>query len=313
MRNLITIMSILLLMTSCDDGDVILVQLDFDDSFEACGELVFYNVRENPAESLSLQINAPTLTLDDVLETDFIDSDSFIVVLVNPEITGTIDGETNIFNYRSYNSFSNNLFCNDVPPSNLQISDDQSSSSGDFTITTTFVEDDEDGIPAEMEDLNGNGNLYDDDTDGDGLPNFIDEDDDGDNVLTVTELIDYDEDDDDDNPLTDPQDTDEDGIPNYLDIDDDGDLVNTIDEENQTPDENPSNDYTNPDLADYLNNQVATIVPATAYRVHNINQTFEVSLVVENISFPTLTQDEFNFGYLESSRTSDTRTVSPEF
>jgi len=313
MRNLITIMSILLLMTSCDDGDVILVQLDFDDSFEACGELVFYNVRENPAESLSLQINAPTLTLDDVLETDFIDSDSFIVVLVNPEITGTIDGETNIFNYRSYNSFSNNLFCNDVPPSNLQISDDQSSSSGDFTITTTFVEDDEDGIPAEMEDLNGNGNLYDDDTDGDGLPNFIDEDDDGDNVLTVTELIDYDEDDDDNNPLTDPQDTDEDGIPNYLDIDDDGDLVNTIDEENQTPDENPSNDYTNPDLADYLNNQVATIVPATAYRVHNINQTFEVSLVVENISFPTLIQDEFNFGYLESSRTSDTRTVSPEF
>ena len=306
-------MSLLLLMTSCDDGDVILVQLDFDDSFEACGELVFYNVRENPPESLSLQINSPTLTLDDVLETDFIDTDSFIVVLVNPEITGTIDGETNIFNYRSYNSFSNNLFCNDVPPSNLQISDDQSSNSGDFTITTTFLEDDEDGIPADMEDLNGNGDLYDDDTDGDGLPNFMDEDDDGDNVLTVTELIDYDEDDDDDNPLTDPQDTDNDGVPNYLDIDDDGDLVNTIDEENQTPDENPSNDYTNPDLADYLNNQVATTAPATAYRVHNIQQTFEVSLVVENISFPTLTQDEFNFGYLEDSRTSATRTVTPEF
>lgn len=306
-------MSILLLITSCDDGDVILVQLDFDDSFEACGELVFYNVRENPPESLSLQINSPTLTLDDVLETDFIDTDSFIVELVNPEILGTIDGSSNLFNYRSYNTFSSNLFCNDVPPSNLGISEDLSSSSGNFIITTTFLEDDEDGIPAEMEDLNGNGDLYDDDTDGDGLPNFMDEDDDGDNVLTKTELIDYDEDDDDDNPLTDPQDTDEDGVPNYLDTDDDDDLVLTIDEENITQDENPSNDYTNPNLADYLNPQVYTTEPATAYRIHNIKQTFEVSLIVENISFPTLTQDEFDFGFLEDSRTSATRTVTPEF
>ncbi|MBA6154585.1 FKBP-type peptidyl-prolyl cis-trans isomerase [Gelidibacter maritimus] len=47
---------------------------------------------------------------------------------------------------------------------------------------------DGDGIPSYMEDLNGNKNLYDDDTDGDGVPNFLDPDDDGDRVLTINEM-----------------------------------------------------------------------------------------------------------------------------
>lgn len=316
MRKLITFLSILLLMSSCDDGDIILVQLDFDETFETCGELVFFNIRENPAESISLQISSPAITIDDVFEVEPVETGSLLVELVNPEIVGSINGSSNLFNYRSYNSITGNLFCNDVPPSNLEITDDQSSYSGNYTITTTYSEDDNDGIPAEMEDLNNNGNLYDDDTDGDGIPNFLDEDDDGDNVLTSTELLDYDMDDDDDDPLTDPQDTDGDGIPNYLDDDDDGDLVLTIDEENMGDgqDENPSNDYTgNNLLANYLDPLVATTVPATAYRLHNIKQTFVVSLLVKNISFPTLTQDEFDFGELEDSRTSGTRTVTPEF
>lgn len=313
MRKLLTLLSIIFSVTSCDDGDVILVQLDFDDSFEACGELVFYNIRENPAESISLQINSPALTLDDVFEVQPIDTNPLLVELVNPEIEGNIDGSNNLFNYRSYHAITDNLFCNDVPPSNLQIIEDLSSSDGIFTITTTLTEDDGDGIPAEMEDINGNGNLYDDDTDGDGVPNFLDPDDDGDNVLTSTELIDYDEDDNDDNPLTDPQDTDGDGIPNYLDPDDDGDGVLTINEENVNQDQNPSNDYTNPNLADYLNPDVATSVPATAYRVHNINQTYEVLLIVEDISFSTLNQDTFNFGILQNPNTTSIRAVTPEF
>src|SRR5690606_10950974 len=44
---------------------------------------------------------------------------------------------------------------------------------------------DNDGIPSYLEDLNGDMNLYNDDTDGDGIPNFIDTDDDGDRVLTI--------------------------------------------------------------------------------------------------------------------------------
>ncbi len=47
---------------------------------------------------------------------------------------------------------------------------------------------DGDGIPSYMEDLNGNKNLFDDDTDSDNTPNFLDGDDDGDRVATVNEL-----------------------------------------------------------------------------------------------------------------------------
>lgn len=49
---------------------------------------------------------------------------------------------------------------------------------------------DRDGVPSYLEDRNGNGNFYDDDTDGDGIPDFLDADDDGDGVPTRTEIRD---------------------------------------------------------------------------------------------------------------------------
>jgi hypothetical protein len=313
MRKLLTVLSILFFVTSCDDGDVFVVELEFDNTFQACGELVFYNIRETPFESISLQISSPVTTLDNIFEVEPTTTNPLLVELVNPTITGTINGTSNLLNYRSYSSSATNLFCNDVPPSNLQITEDLSSCCGNYLISTTYFEDDNDGVPAEMEDINGNGNLYDDDSDGDGLPDFLDVDDDGDNVLTSTELLDYDNNDDDGNPLTNPQDTDGDGIPNYLDNDDDGDLVLTIDEENINQDLNPSNDYTNPNIADYLNPLVAITVTASAYRPHTIEQLYEVSLVVDSISFPTLNQSVFNFGYLVNPRTTSSRTVTPNF
>jgi hypothetical protein len=72
---------------------------------------------------------------------------------------------------------------------------------------------DEDGIPSYMEDLNGNGYLFDDNTDGDSLPNYLDNDDDNDGRLTKFEIeIDT------DGNITFP-DVDGDGIPDYLDAD----------------------------------------------------------------------------------------------
>ncbi len=62
---------------------------------------------------------------------------------------------------------------------------------------------DRDGISSFMEDLDGDGNLFNDDTDGDGIPNFSDADDDGDGKLTKEEL----------------GDKNEDGVPDYLDAD----------------------------------------------------------------------------------------------
>lgn len=68
-----------------------------------------------------------------------------------------------------------------------------------------------DGIPSHMEDVDGDGDPRNDDTDEDGVANFGDPDDDGDGVLTEFE---YDEDGD-----GIPDDYNNDGIPNYLDKD----------------------------------------------------------------------------------------------
>jgi len=53
-----------------------------------------------------------------------------------------------------------------------------------------YTDTDGDGILSYLEDLNGNGNYYDDDTDGDGIPDFLDVDDDGDGTRTRTEIKD---------------------------------------------------------------------------------------------------------------------------
>lgn len=55
-------------------------------------------------------------------------------------------------------------------------------------ITSKEVDHDNDGILDKYEDVNGNGDLWDDDTDNDGKPNFIDIDDDGDGYTTREEI-----------------------------------------------------------------------------------------------------------------------------
>lgn len=82
-----------------------------------------------------------------------------------------------------------------------------------FELYQTEVNDhDEDGVPTYLEDLDGDLDIYNDDTDGDLIPDFLDFDDDGDGVLTIYEDLDGDGD-----PTND--DSDGDGIPNYLDED----------------------------------------------------------------------------------------------
>lgn len=71
---------------------------------------------------------------------------------------------------------------------------------------------DSDGVSSKFEDLDGDNDMFNDDSDGDGTPNFIDSDDDGDGTLTVDEDANEDGD-----PTND--DTDGDGIPDYLDTD----------------------------------------------------------------------------------------------
>ena len=84
-----------------------------------------------------------------------------------------------------------------------------------FQITLKDVNDsdhDHDGILSILEDLDNDGNVKNDDTDEDFIPDYLDTDDDGDGILTKDEDANGDGD-----PTND--DTDGDGIPDYLDTD----------------------------------------------------------------------------------------------
>jgi len=307
MRRLFFVFSALILLplNSCDDGDIITFELDFEDTFEACDggdDLVFYKTKNDPSESLSLKLS--NVNLSDILKVD--------------DATGIFEkiytiSTTNPFNYRTYSNTNlpSDLFCNVIPNSDVNITKDIESTSGSATLKTILTEDDNDGIPAELEDINGNGNLKDDDTDGDGLPNYIDADDDGDNILTKNENPDPN----DDLNLSDAQDTDADGIPDYLDDDDDGDGVKTRDEENDSQDQNPANDFSVSEIADYLNKDITSIAPpaATAYREHTISQTYTVTLTISNFDLELISQDVFDFGVLEDGSTTNSRKVTPDF
>ena len=309
MRNIFSFIVVSFLLFSCDDGDIITTSLEFGDTFKACGELVVYKTKDEPSESISLKIVSPATTLDDFFETDVDTTNPLLVNLVNNEFVFEIN-TSNVFNYRTYNTPPENLFCNDVPPANIEVTQDYASYEGDATFTVELVEDDNDGIPADLEDINGNGDLDDDDTDGDGLPNYLDADDDGDNVRTASEGANYTDED----VLSLAQDTDGDGTPDYLDADDDGDGVITRNEENDTQDQNPTNDITNNLIGpDYLNAEVATSIAATAYRAHIISQKFIVTLNITGLDLEIVTYEFLNFGTLTDSQTTQNRTVTPEF
>lgn len=295
---------ILLSVISCNDGDVIDFEFDFEDTFNSCGttDLLVFKTREDPSETISVAIS--NFTVEDIFDTDS--------TLVSAQIT-----QNGTFTYRTYDrsDLPNDLFCNNIPPANLNIVVDQSS-----PVTANFfrtlVEDDNDGVPANLEgqDPNGDGDFSDAiDTDGDGLPDYIDDDDDGDNVPTALEnpdpngngiIID-----------DDAQDTDGDGTPDYLDPDDDGDGVLTRDEESVEQNQNPFNDSTDSSEGpDFLNPEKNNVFPATAFREHTIQQTYTVRLVVEGINIGFISQDVFDFGNLTgASQLSGRRTVTPEF
>ena len=298
MRKFLCLLLIFLILPACDDGDVITVELNFGESFQACeslSNLVLYKTKTEPTESLSLLITS-TSKAD--------------LIAVGAGGTSTTTKSATIY-YRTYSNATlpNNLFCTNIPPNVTIIQDESDACSVEFS--TVLVEDDQDDVTAILEDRNGDGNLDNDDTDLDGLPDYIDMDDDGDNVLTKNENPDPNG----DGFLDDAQDTDGDGIPDYLDDDDDGDGILTRDEENQSQDLNPENDITNGTLgiADYLNPEVAIVVSETAYRQHTIYQTYNVSAQVRDISLSFLSQELLDFGILNDAITTNSRKETPPF
>jgi FKBP-type peptidyl-prolyl cis-trans isomerase FkpA len=104
---------------------------------------------------------------------------------------------------------------------------------------------DNDGVINNLEDIDGDGDVINDDTDKDEIPDYVDIEDDGDGITTKKEDLNEDG-----NPRND--DTDRDGIPNYLDDDDDGDGKKTRKEDYNQNGNYEDDDRDNDGVPDYL-------------------------------------------------------------
>ncbi len=280
------------LFFSCDDGDVFVSELDFGENLDYCEgatDVIIYKIKTSPDESLSIKL--PTAVIA-----------NFATV---GEVTENLSA-TNTFNYRAYTGNPLNLFCNSLPPSDPVITNNSVATSGVVRFTTVLLEDDNDGIPANLEgqDPNGDGDFSDAlDTDNDGVPNYLDSDDDGDNVPTSTENPDPNGDGD----LSDAQDTDNDGTPDYLDTDDDGDGTITR-YEDENGDLDPTNDIEDATVGvDYLNPAVLAISAIDLYKDHTKNQNFTCVIIIENMVLlnantgATIINENFAFGKVETA------------
>ena len=280
-KNAILIFLATLLLCSCDDGDIIITSFEFDNSdLQMCtgaetDEFVFFKINSGINESISFNFINPRY------EQDSITGEEPIVITLS---------ENNPLIYRKYSSsITADYFCATIPPANIEIIDELVISQGKVYIEVKIAEeDDEDGVPAEEEDINGNGNLEDDDTDGDQIPNYKDQDDDGDNVLTSAEL-----------PNDIPGDnsyknTDGDNIPDYLDSDDDNDDIPTK-EEDADRNGSPRNDDVNDNkILDYLDSTINISYGEPVQKLDNtIKTTFRTTINFFELVAPR-NADQFN-------------------
>lgn len=306
MRNIFFVLIIGVFFNSCDDGDVITVDLDFDQELNLCDNnteaFTIFDLRDDPSESLALIL--PRTAGD-------------VAPFVNPTpqntpTTITING-SNRFIYRTYNrdivnTGSNRELCNAVIPSDLIIRESFEALGGTAFVTTTIIDDDGDGISSDDEgrgEADENGNFPNAlDSDGDGVPDYQDEDDDDDNVKTEDEL-DEDNLDGDDNPFTNPLDTDGDGTPDYLDTDDDNDGVLTIEE-----DENGDRNLRNDDFIDsngmdtflYLSAEAdETFESPGKVLTNTFTRVVTSRIIIRNFNLEIISGDEIDFGTLENT------------
>ncbi len=300
---------ILIGLTSCDDGDLIVTSFDFsdlqvrycstvDNNETASTNYIFYKINPETNEALAFRFSTEIPILEEISEVD-IDlgqsSSSFV-------------------SYRLFNdAVDSDYFCSDIPPAQPTVSEEYLSAEGDLSIVTQGDYNDNDGIDAEFELLlNGS-----EDLDGDGIPNYYDFDDDGDNVPTNREGVILNEDGSINMELS--QDTDNDGVPDFMDPDDDGDGILTINEAN--PEDgalNPFNTETDISIGpDFLNPNIAIDYNIEEYRQHTyVLENIVLTINLENLVFindsgsETIRQESLFFGTLGASN--QTITITPE-
>lgn len=297
MRYLSCFFFFFILVTSCDDGDIIEVNLEFDEELELCEEsaedYLFFNINENETESLTLLLPI-----------------SGNRTIFEPEINGQMDsleinGVSVRFNYRTYSGNPEDLICNFLVNSGTIIVDDFSAQNGARAVfTSTFEDEDGDLIPSDMEgrgNPDGDGNYPDArDSDLDGLADYQDSDDDNDGVPTRNE-IDFDDDGNPEFRNTDADFPNGDDLFNHLDADDDGDNVLTINEDEngngiltddvlENPDNNPDN------LARYLDPFANEPYDAVEIEPTTFERSVTIDIVIKNASIQILQIDTIDFG-----------------
>ena len=270
-------------LLSCNDGDVLNIQLDFDKNLTLCGDsgssnYILYDTKDDPFESLTL----------------LFPNNAQVETIFNPENSGSaetmsINGSSVSFIYRTYTGDPNNYICEDIPDANVSVIENYEAESGIANFISTFDDDDNDGVPTALE--------FDGDTDGDGIPDFKDNDDDGDNVPTLNEKPDLNSDGD----LSDAQDTDGDGIPDYLDTDDDNDGTLTYFEDENNNGNLFDDLATGAAVARFLDNTVSQAFEVNVVKANVFTRTFKINVTLENIDLSILATDSFELGTYESS------------
>jgi len=276
--------------TSCDDGDIVEVNLEFDRELELCGDdesddYLLYDIKTNPNESLSLlfPVNGDTRQI-------FRPESNGLITTLN------IDASSTRFNYRVYDGDPEALICKIIPDPGVTIIEDYEAANGAQAVfTSTFMDDDGDGIPSSEEgrdDLDENGEPDPRDTDDDGLPDYQDSDDDNDNVPTRNEIF-----------LVDGgyelRFTDDDDIPDYLDPDDDNDLTPTINEDAGNT-FGPLDDFVLdgnlPEVPRFRNPEAVEFFPQDSLRFTQFTRSVIVNLVIQNTNIGILQTDEIIMG-----------------
>lgn len=278
---------------ACDDGNIDVPEFVFNEKLAECTSTnnnktttyVFYKTNEN--EALSVQINNV--------------SEGYFTSITDKSPIALTSSGANTVTYRTFasNITGSNYFCQNIPPT-APILVNEWNGEGTLTLKTIETKDDNDGIDAVNEDINGDGNYDNDDSDKDGIPDYLDIDDDNDGVLTEKEISR-----DSNGNLID---TDGDGKPNYRDNDDDGDGTPT-NYEDIDGDGNLDNDDTDGDgIPNYLDSDDKQ---ASATPIKPSPKTYDLvyttTLIIENLNLTnandnSIRYDSYKLGEVEGKK-----------
>lgn len=279
-------------LLSCDDGDLIVTDFNFENpQLQWCGtnssQVLFNMNNELVNEAIAFRFNLETPQL------------RFLSRELG-QITIPLNA-TNEVIYRVFDAeVESSYFCNAIPPVAPDVTEEYRSTTGGTVVITTVLKNaldhDGDGVPSEVEDEAGEL-----DTDEDGIPDFLDIDDDNDNILTRVEIAVEAE-----NSVGAYPDSDNDGIPNYLDADDDNDDTPTrLEDWNMNL--NPADDQNEENLPYYLNPEIIDAFEVTGFRENEISRSFRYLVVIQNLTLSNQRGDggqirlqNYDLGYFDS-------------